>query len=121
MKNLKFLIALLLIASCGGGGGGGGGGVPFALTLASNVFSLNEDTTYTGSLSASANEAVTLTYSVTTQTTNGSITLSQNGGSVSYTPNANFNGTDSFTYSVTAVEKSIVRDSTVTILSLIHI
>ena len=115
MKNLKFLIALLVIASCGGGGGGGGGGVPFALTLASNVFSLNEDTTYTGSLSASANEAVTLTYSVTTQTTNGSITLSQNGGSVSYTPNANFNGTDSFTYSVTAVEKSIVRDSTVTI------
>ena len=115
MKNLKFLIALLLIASCGGGGGGGGGGVPFALTLASNVFSLNEDTTYTGSLSASANEAVTLTYSVTSQTTNGSITLSQNGGSVSYTPNANFNGTDSFTYSVTAVEKSIVRDSTVTI------
>ena len=115
MKNLKFLIALLVIASCGGGGGGGGGGVPFALTLASNVFSLNEDTTYTGSLSASANEAVTLTYSVTSQTTNGSITLSQNGGSVSYTPNANFNGTDSFTYSVTAVEKSIVRDSTVTI------
>jgi DNA/RNA endonuclease G (NUC1) len=40
----------------------------------------------------------TLTVSAVTQGTNGSVT--NNGTSVSYTPNANFFGTDSFTYTI---------------------
>ena len=64
MKYAKFLICLLVISSCGGGGGGGGApDVPFALTLAQNSFSTDEDTIYTGSIAASANETVTLEYS----------------------------------------------------------
>ena len=108
-------IALLLLASCGGGGGGGQTDVPFSLNLASNTISIDEDTPYTGSLAATANEVVTLTYSLTSQTSNGQVTLSSNGGTVTYTPNENFNGNDSFSYSVTAVEKSTVKNSTVTI------
>ena len=114
MNYLRSAIALLLIASCGGGGGGGPS-VPFTLNLAPNKISTDEDTIYSGSLAADANEVVTLTYALTTQASNGQVSLSANGGAVTYTPNENFNGTDSFSYSVTAVEKSNVKNSTVTV------
>ena len=52
MQYIKFFICLLLISSCGGGGGGGAPAVPFALTLAQNSFSTDEDSTYTGSVAA---------------------------------------------------------------------
>ena len=63
MKYLHLLLVFLII-SCGGGGGGGGSAPPqiaFALTLASGIFSTNEDTDLNGSIAASANESVTLT------------------------------------------------------------
>ncbi|GIR73815.1 MAG: hypothetical protein CM15mP76_05420 [Prochlorococcus sp.] len=114
MRYIKFLICLLLISSCGGGGGGGGPAVPFALTLAQNFFSTDEDSIYTGSVAASANESVTLEYSLTNSTSNGTLTFSQNAA-ITYSPNSNYFGQDQFTYSVTAVEKNITRSSTVTI------
>ena len=114
MNYLRSVIVLLLIASCGGSGGGGPS-VPFTLNLAPNNISTDEDTIYSGSLAADANEVVTLTYALTTQASNGQVSLSANGGAVTYTPNENFNGTDSFSYSVTAVEKSNVKNSTVTV------
>ena len=46
MKYINLLLVFLLV-SCGGGGGGGGAAAPpvaFALTLASGIFSTNEDT-----------------------------------------------------------------------------
>jgi len=114
VNYLRSAIVLLLIASCGGSGGGGPS-VPFTLNLAPNNISTDEDTIYSGSLAADANEVVTLTYALTTQASNGQVSLSANGGAVTYTPNENFNGTDSFSYSVTAVEKSNVKNSTVTV------
>ena len=88
--------------------------MPFALTLAQNSFSTNEDTSYTGSVSASANEIVTLQYSLISSTSNGDLNFSENAA-ITYTPNSNYFGQDEFTYSVTAVEKNITRSSTVTI------
>ena len=116
MHLFKYLILLIFIASCGGGGGGGGAPpVPFAITLASSSsISVDEDTTYTGNVTASANEPVTLNYELTTTTTNGVLTFSESGA-ITYSPNENFNGQDQFSFSVTAVEKSITRNSTVTI------
>ena len=116
MHLVKYLILLIFIASCGGGGGGGGAPpVPFAITLASSSsISVDEDTTYTGNVTATANEPVTLNYELTTTTTNGVLTFSESGA-ITYSPNENFNGQDQFSFSVTAVEKSITRNSTVTI------
>ena len=116
MHLFKYLILLIFIASCGGGGGGGGAPqVPFAITLASSSsISVDEDTTYTGNVTATANEPVTLNYELTTTTTNGVLTFSESGA-ITYSPNENFNGQDQFSFSVTAVEKSITRNSTVTI------
>ena len=110
MKNLYLIIGLIIISSCGGGGGGGSSApdvplVPFSLNIGLQSFSINEDETYTGSLSATANETVTLEYAITSNTTNGTLTLGS-GGSITYQPNSNYNGSDSFQYSVTAVEKA---------------
>ena len=115
MKSLKFIALLVLVSSCGGGGGGGDASVPFAITLAPNSISVDEDNIFNGSFAARANEPVTLTYSLTSGTSNGQINISASSGSVTYTPNTNFNGEDSFTYSVTASEKSVTQTSTVTI------
>ncbi len=116
MKNFSLFLVLIFIVSCGGGGGGGGTPpVPFAITLASSSsISIDEDTSYTGNVVASANEPVTLQYELTSTTTNGILTFSATG-SITYNPNENFNGQDQFSYSVTAVEKSVTRNSTVTI------
>ena len=122
MHLFKYSIILIFIASCGGGGGGGGAPpVPFAITLASSSsISVDEATTYTGNVTATANEPVTLKYELTSTTDYGILTFSESG-TISYTANENYNGQDQFSFSVTAVEKSITRNSTVTILSLIHI
>ena len=113
MHFLRLLTLCIFLASCGGGGGGGPS-VPFALTLASNLFSTDEDTQYSGSFAASANEIVTLEYLLIETTSNGSLSFSSNADIV-YNPNPNFFGQDEFTYSVTAVEKNITRTSTVII------
>ena len=116
MKNFWLFTILIFVASCGGGGGGGSAPpVPFAITLASSSsISIDEDTTYTGNVVATANEPVTLQYELTSTTTNGVLTFSETGA-ISYSPNENFNGQDEFSYSVTAVEKSVTRNSTVNI------
>ena len=113
MYLFRILAVCIFITSCGGGGGGSPA-VPFALTLASNSFSTDEDTSYSGSFAASANETVTLEYLLTETTSNGSLSFS-NTANIVYNPNPNFFGQDEFTYSVTAVEKNITRTSTVTI------
>ena len=105
MKKLLLSFSILFIVSCGGGGGGG---VPFALTLVAGIFTTNEDTSLSGSIGATANEVVTLSYSITTPPSNGTLTLAS-GGSFTYEPSANFNGSDSFAYSVTASEKTITK------------
>ena len=115
MKSFKFIALLVLLSSCGGGGGGGDASVPFVITLAPNSISVDEDNIFNGSFAARANEPVTLTYSLTSGTSNGQINISSSSGSVTYTPDSNFNGEDSFTYSVTASEKSVTQTSTVSI------
>ena len=106
-----------MISSCGGGGGGGSATpvpVPFSLTLGLLSFSVNEDEIYNGSLNASANEAVTLEYLITSQPAHGSIQLSSTGA-ITYVPQSNYFGADQFQYSVRAVEKNITKTATVNI------
>ena len=55
-----------------------------------------EDTDQTITLSASDVDGDDLTYAIGTAPTNGTVTLT--GAEVVYTPNENFNGTDSFTF-----------------------
>ena len=118
MKNLYILSIIFIISSCGGGGGGGStptlAPVPFSLIIGLTSFSTDEDTTYTGTLNASANEAVTLNYAIISSPSNGALILSSDGN-ITYNPNTNFFGSDEFQYSVTAVEKNITKTASVDI------
>jgi uncharacterized delta-60 repeat protein len=57
----------------------------------------NEDTTKSGTLTATDIDSTSLTYSKVANPSNGTVTVNSNG-TYTYTPNANFNGTDSFTF-----------------------
>ena len=57
----------------------------------------SEDGSVTITLSGSDQDGDSLSYSIT-QPSNGSAVLGEDGVTVTYTPDANFNGTDSFTY-----------------------
>lgn len=120
MKKLYFLSILFILSSCGGGGGGTKSVTllepsnPFTLSIGLTSFSVDEDTSFSGTLGATANETVTLNYAITSSTSSGTLSLS-NGGAITYNPNSNFFGSDEFQYSVTAVEKNVTQSATVNI------
>ena len=60
-------------------------------------FSTDEDTVLNEALSGSDIEGSALTYSLVSGPSNGGLTLNSDG-TFSYSPNSNFNGTDSFTF-----------------------
>ena len=107
MQFLRLFSILIFISSCGGGGGGGGGAgapepVTFLITLGLTSFTVDEDSSFSGSIAASANESVTFTYSIDSQPSNGTLSLTSSNAQITYTPNTNFFGSDQFQYTVTA-------------------
>ncbi|WP_345318227.1 Ig-like domain-containing protein, partial [Novipirellula rosea] len=72
-----------------------------------------EDTPVGGDVSTNDTYAGTVTYALNTGASNGTATVNPDG-TFSYTPNADFNGTDSFTYDATDVNGDI-ETQTVTI------
>jgi T1SS-143 domain-containing protein len=75
---------------------------PFSpLTAADDNFDLSEDTVLNGDVSLNDNTSSggTLSFAVNSSTSFGSLVLDTDG-SFSYTPDANYNGADSFTYIV---------------------
>ena len=62
--------------------------------------STDEDTQYSGTLSASDGDDDALTYSVVTDPSNGTLSITNTStGDYTYDPTANYHGTDSFTFS----------------------
>jgi hypothetical protein len=81
-----------------------------APTAASQLVTTDEDTPASGTLSANDVEGGSLTYRLLSNGSQGTATLTDaNTGAFSYTPNANANGTDSFTFLVSdgTVESNI--------------
>ncbi|WP_374663339.1 tandem-95 repeat protein [Ramlibacter sp.] len=73
-----------------------------APTLAGQTLTVAEDGDLAGNLLASASDidSATLTATIVTGPSHGTVTVSADG-TFSYQPHANFNGTDTFTYTVT--------------------
>ena len=72
------------------------------LPVASNdVIGINEDQIYNGNLIATDGDGDALTYSVVANATNGAVVIDNAAtGAFTYTPNSNFNGSDSFSFKV---------------------
>jgi VCBS repeat-containing protein len=88
-------------------GNGGSASQTFALTVSNpgptavnDSAATAEDTAASGNVLANDSDDDALTASLTTGPLNGTVTLAANG-SYTYTPNANYNGSDSFAYRVT--------------------
>ncbi|WP_244163104.1 Ig-like domain-containing protein [Paenibacillus pectinilyticus] len=81
-------------------------------TVANSSKSTQEDTPVNGTVTASDNDEDHLTYTIVTQPAHGTVTLNQDG-TYTYTPSANYNGADSFTYKVNdgTVDSSIATVS----------
>ncbi len=65
-----------------------------------NNFITDEDTLYNGQLSGSDAENDPLSYAIVSFPSKGSLSLNQSTGAYTYTPNANTNGADAFTFLV---------------------
>jgi len=117
VKKFFLLPILFILSACGGGGSSQVSTpepIPFSLTIGLTAFSVDEDSQYSGSLNATANETVTITYSLISSTSNGTLDLSSSG-EITYTPDSDFFGSDQFQYSVTAEEKNVTKTATVNI------
>lgn len=88
----------------------------FDLGLVSAQMNATEDELYTGSIKASPNETLAqgLTYSIVETTNNGTLLLLDNAV-ITYNPNLNFNGSDSFTYEAYSPDKNITVSTTIDI------
>ena len=100
MKNkyLHLIISLFFIYSCGGGGGS----APFVLNVGNfNSLSVNEDETFETVISASTDVEATITFTISSNPSNASISI-DNNGNLTFEPYPDFYGTDSFTIRVVA-------------------
>ncbi|WP_417348369.1 retention module-containing protein, partial [Ferrimonas sp.] len=86
------------------------------LTAADDSISTQEDTSVSGSVAGndSTTSGGSLSFALATDAANGSVTMNADG-TYTYTPNDNYHGTDSFTYTVTDAASGESSTQTVTI------
>jgi len=102
MRYLLIVLSLFLITCGGGGGGSPTEPTPPQLPTVQNIeFTTPEDTPKTFAFMGSEPQNLALTYGIATQPEHGTVSLS--GGAGTYTPNANYNGADTFYYLATSV------------------
>lgn len=78
---------------------GSGNAVP---TASDGSVTTNENTAVSGTLSASDSDGDTLTFSIVSQPSHGSVSITNSStGAFTYTPNSNYYGSDSFTFKAT--------------------
>ena len=81
------------MSACGGGGGGGGSPNPVLGTLA---FTTNQNVALNATLTATDPGGCAVTFATTSNPTSGTLAGLPGTGAFTYTPNANFTGSDSF-------------------------
>ena len=99
-NKLSLSLIIIFLSSCGGGGG-----ITFSFSVGQDkVVSTNEDVTLSGSFLNSTNLPSTITTSISSSPTNGTVTVT-NSGSFAYTPSENFFGEDEFSITFSATQK----------------
>ena len=95
MRKILFIIPFFLW-TCGGGGGSTEPEPPQLPTVQNINLEGVEDTPITFTLLGTDPQGLSLTYSISTQPENGNVVINNTVGT--YTPNANYNGSDTFYY-----------------------
>ena len=107
-RTLGTVFITTTLSACGGGGGGGSAAptptpIPVDNTpvAVDDSFTIDQDTVLNADISTndSGLEDTPVTYSVDSAATNGAAVVNADG-SVTYTPNGGYSGSDSFTYTV---------------------
>ncbi|MCT4704672.1 Ig-like domain-containing protein, partial [Enterobacteriaceae bacterium H16N7] len=70
-----------------------------------------EDVPFTGQVTATDADGDTLGYTITTQPAHGTVTLNATTGAYTYTPTADYNGTDSFVVQVSDGNGGVVQST----------
>uniref|UniRef100_UPI0030EF7DA0 retention module-containing protein n=1 Tax=uncultured Gilvimarinus sp. TaxID=1689143 RepID=UPI0030EF7DA0 len=89
-----------------------------APTTADQSLSTGEDTPVLGQISAQDLDGDSLSYTLTQPPANGSVTLNPATGEFEYTPNADFNGADEFTVTVSDGTQSAVSVAQVDVIAV---
>ena len=102
MRKIILFLSILFLWTCGGGGSSSpteptGPTVP---TVQNITFTTPEDIPKTFTFTGSDPQNAALTYGISTQPEHGTVLVS--GGAATYTPNANYHGTDIFYYIATS-------------------
>jgi len=118
MHRLSLIFSVLFLYTCGGGGGKKATGpvVPTQPPTVNNLtLTTNEDTPTTFTMTGTDPGGFALTFSIATDPQHGTLTTS--GAAGTYTPNANYNGTDIFGYIATnGTLASVAGVATITIV-----
>ncbi len=115
MSRISYFLlstSILIIASCGGGGGGGSS--PPTSNAINDSSSTDEDSAVSIDVTANDINMDLATVEVTTSAANGTTTVNA-VGIVTYTPDLDFNGADTFTYRVTSNNNSGSGSAVVTV------
>ncbi len=106
-----------LIAAVVSGAGGSAPPPPAPTPTASNgSVSTNENQAVSGTLTASESGGAALTFAIVGQPADGTVSITNTStGAFTYTPNANFYGTDSFTFDATDSSGNVSNTATETV------
>ena len=106
MRAVFIFIILIVVSGCGGGGGGGGSDAPPVLrsSASDDQASVDEESSVTIEVSANDTRVDANSLSLSSNPANGVAEI--DGNSINYSPNADFAGTDSFSYGVTGEDGS---------------
>ena len=102
MKKIILFCSILFLWTCGGGGSSPTAPTLQLPTIQNIEFTIEEDSFKTFAFMGSDPLNRALTYSISSQPQNGTITV--DAGSGTYTPNANYNGADTFYYIASNVD-----------------
>ena len=87
----------------------------FDIGVGLKELTLDEDNSVSQSINANPNSEVTLSYEIVSQPVNGTLQYNSVSNNIVYTPTQDFNGADSFTYSINVDERNLDVSETVEI------